>query len=803
MNRHQYDQRTISPGQERWIFFSLLILLLFLTFKDYLLLHRLYIFKDIGSDSYNQAWPFFTYISNYLKTEGIPRWSFSQGMGQNIFPGEMHNPFNLLLYLMGEDFIPYGIIYVESLKILVGGMIFFYYLRLLQVAPFVQVIGGLLFAFSGYMIVGSGWYGHSTATVFGAFLLFSFEKLVREDVPYYFPIAVYLVCSRSVFYMYTFGLFLLIYAAFRFIDEKGWEVKALFKLYLKMAGLGLLGLGMGCLFTMNDIFRMLESPRGGGGASYAGALKSYPIFLFGNKAHNLTALFSLFSTNILGTGSFFKGWRNYLEAPTFYCGLISLLLVPQFFIFKDKARRTRWLIFLFIWVFIVIFPFFRFAFYLFTGDYYKGGISFIVSMVLLFFSLVALSDIESEKRLHLPILLLTLAVLLFILYFPWFFGNKTPVVEIYRQLSAIFLVVYTFIIYLISKNDVHVAVKYILVGIISLEIAMFSYDTVNKRFTMTPNELHERVGYNDYSVDAISKIKSMDNGFHRVLKDYRSGNAIHSSLNDAEIQDFYGLFSYYSFNQKYYIRFLTECGLVVPGDEIGSRWAGIGIVNRPLLVTFSSVKYLLSKFRLPGFYKSTYKKIDTFNDVTLLQNDYFLPLGITYDHYIDLRQFRALDPFEKDISFFKAFIIEDGENLRNGNGFVRYDIDGICKSKTLKAYVSEEYKKDVQNLKAECMKITENRQNRIVGSISLKKKKLVFFAIPFDKGWQATIDGKKAPLHLVNIGFTGLVVDSGEHEIMLRYEPPFFKAGLMISLLSMALYLCVFFKNHQFNKREK
>ena len=84
--------------------------------------------------------------------------------------------------------------------------------------------------------------------------------------------------------------------------------------------------------------------------------------------------------------------------------------------------------------------------------------------------------------------------------------------------------------------------------------------------------------------------------------------------------------------------------------------------------------------------------------------------------------------------------------------------------------------------------ITGHSQNRIDGRIRLARRKLLFFSIPYDKGWSATVDGRAARLRLVNIGFMGLPLDAGEHEVELRFTPPLRKPGAIVSLAGLAVY---------------
>ena len=75
-------------------------------------------------------------------------------MGQNIFPQSIGDPFELLLVLMGSKHLAYGLVYVQVCKILLAGILFYLYLRVLMLAPLTAVIGALLYAFSGFMILG-------------------------------------------------------------------------------------------------------------------------------------------------------------------------------------------------------------------------------------------------------------------------------------------------------------------------------------------------------------------------------------------------------------------------------------------------------------------------------------------------------------------------------------------------------------------------------------------------------------------------------------------------------------------------
>ena len=76
------------------VFISLLFIIIFIVFYDFIILKKVYLFKDIGSDSINIYLPYWVHISDYLRAEGIPQWSHQVGMGQSIYMFDMGNPFS-------------------------------------------------------------------------------------------------------------------------------------------------------------------------------------------------------------------------------------------------------------------------------------------------------------------------------------------------------------------------------------------------------------------------------------------------------------------------------------------------------------------------------------------------------------------------------------------------------------------------------------------------------------------------------------------------------------------------------------
>jgi len=766
-------------GKELWFTLTLVAILILIIFHNFIFKQSYYLFKDIGSDSINISFPQLTLLAKYIKNEGFPLWSFAQGMGQNIMPSIV-DPFSWIVLLSGPENIAYGFIWMEIAKMVLTAIFFYYFLQHLNLSFVSKILGTLLYTFSGFMIIGSGWGIFSIEACLLALLLLSFEKLYCKNSWYLFPVTIAMIVMLQPFDLYLYGLFLIFYFLLRHFtsDEVSW--KKLFTISLKMAGLVILGILISSFFLISTVQMLLDSPRVGGSSSYTNKLLAHTVFGTEGSIHNITAIMRFFSNDLLGNGSNFKGWYNYLEAPMVYIGLLPLLLFPQIFIFVERRKKIIYGIFLAIFLLPVVFPFFRYAFWLFTGDYYRG-FSLFISLTFLLFSLFVINELDKVKKVNLPLLASTVIGLIILLYYPY--KNIDQVLEKdIRSLTLIFLFIYSGIIVLIGYSKNRDVAKVLLVVAVFIEIGYINSKTINERAVLSRKETLQKSGYNDYSVEAAAFVKSIDKGFFRINKDYASGPAIHTSYNDAKVQDYYGTPSYSSFNQKYYIRFLEETNVIVKGAEFQSRWAS-GLMTRPFLQFFGSVKYNFTKQANSPFLQFGYDSIAQTGDVKILKSRYFLPLGFTYNKYIPLSQFQKLSVLQKQFVLLKAFVAEDPVMPQ----FTKFSTFSI--QDTSKNYTWNELTADVSARKADTMQISSFSNNRIKGSIDLKETKLLFFSIPYDKGWHCIINGRPVEPVLCNIGFQGFYLEPGKHTIDLFFKPPYFTLSLIASLVGLLIYI--------------
>lgn len=639
----------------------IIILIGIISFKKYLFGDYLFYFKDIGSDSLNQVYPYTMHRINLLKEGFISKWSFYSGTGDDflkIFPIEPISWFRNLLQVIGINIFGANYLIFGRFPLtfffhfLLSGIFAFYYFRSISVEKLYSILGALLITFSGFMVVGSSW-SFSGQVIAGIFLLFAFEQFFIKNRWYFFPIA-FIYLSSNIFILYIYSLFLFTYALFRFLSEKRLKTKNDFMLIGKMVGLAIWGVLMNSIKFVTGFLNLFFSPRVAGSASLSEALSSGKDIV-SQAALFPTIILRTFSSDILGCGNNFQGWQNYFEAPMFYIGILSLVLFLQVFIHLDKRKKILFGVFLAFWTLVTFIPYLRHAYMAFTGDYFRFGIDFIFPFILLLYSIIALNKINENFKVNIPLLIGSSVFLILLLFFPYKSIPDFAIDEQIRKISVFMILVYSFFLFLMTKKQYQNIAKYGLLLFVVIELSFFSYKSYSDRVPVTKTEfLQNQGGYADGTIKAVDRIKSIDKTqFFRTEKDYQSGNAMHGSLNDAMAQGYYGTSSYSSFNNLNYVSFLEETAVILKGDESASRWIS-GLRHSPLLMTFANVKYLLSKKAEPDFLRFGYEIIDSIEGVKIMKNQYYLPFGYTYDKYVDFDDFKTLKYYE-----IQPYIVEN------------------------------------------------------------------------------------------------------------------------------------------------
>lgn len=79
--------------------------------------------------------------------------------------------------------------------------------------------------------------------------------------------------------------------------------------------------------------------------------------------------------------------------------------------------------------------------------------------------------------------------------------------------------------------------------------------------------------------------------------------------------------------------------------------------------------------------------------------------------------------------------------------------------------------------------------NTFSGDVQGEKDQAVCIAIPYSRGWEATVDGRKTPIQKANGMFMGVMVDKGNHHIELHYTTPGLWTGMWISIAGWIIFV--------------
>ncbi|MHB0924759.1 MAG: YfhO family protein [Bellilinea sp.] len=85
--------------------------------------------------------------------------------------------------------------------------------------------------------------------------------------------------------------------------------------------------------------------------------------------------------------------------------------------------------------------------------------------------------------------------------------------------------------------------------------------------------------------------------------------------------------------------------------------------------------------------------------------------------------------------------------------------------------------------------IVDYSNNRVQIEAAMKQKGIIVLSDTWFPGWIARVDGVAQEIIQVNCNMRGLIIEPGEHTIVMSYKPASVKVGIAISLLSLILLI--------------
>lgn len=781
------------------------LVLVCLIYGRFLFGDELFIFSRVGSDTYYQYWPLDRYFGEVLRGGHFTNWTFRIGLGKQIFLSPAYlNPFMLLVQSLPPAAQPGGYVFKMALECACAALLWRRYLASMGVGGWAAVVFPLLFGFNGYLVL---WGQHTSFGVVFSLIpltLWAYEHLLRQRR--WWPLALSLTAFlvTSFYFFVMFSVFFSVFAAARAVAVRGPGLRSLFGVYAQLALCYLSTLALSAWAVLPTFAYLATSPRIAG-QLHTGLFSLFPLAEY-------AGLLRVFSNNVFGIDIGYRGPINYYEMPQLACGLLPLLLLPQFF--RITPRRERWwagatlgLVFL-----SLVSPFVARIFVAFTTPTYRH--SFVWIVCCLYLAARVFHWLENGGQLDRGLIKGTAAVLCLppALAAAAATGIRAGVIALPAGVAAqglamlqavrpgstaadftralaeelapvltaemgkvlLGLFAYTAVLLLLLPRRRRLGFA-VLLGLTVVELLAFNYPTVNQRITLAKDYPRRSEGYFDASREALRSLRETDASWYRVDKTYRS-----VFISDPLFQGYFGTSGYDSVIEPATLGFLQA--MAVPTYEGRGPNYIDGFGSRDLLNSLAGVKYLLSKEPLgrPG-----YRQIGTAGDVRIHVNDRALPLGFVQHRFVDPSEFAALSPRRKDLALLQGFV--PGESLQAQPALLASHTRGRIGFEPAEPddnAVEIGYREAVEVLRREPFVISSFQEDRIRGKVAAQEAGVLFLSIPFNRGWRATVDGQAAPVHRIDVGFTGVPLSAGSHEVELRFVPEGSRLGLTVSLLA-------------------
>lgn len=110
----------------------------------------------------------------------------------------------------------------------------------------------------------------------------------------------------------------------------------------------------------------------------------------------------------------------------------------------------------------------------------------------------------------------------------------------------------------------------------------------------------------------------------------------------------------------------------------------------------------------------------------------------------------------------------------------------------LRSVDMERFEEGYELLKKQSLQVEKFTDTEITGKINVAQDGILYTSIPYDEGWNITVDGKvidKEEYVAIGGALLGIYLEKGEHTIEFKYVPQGLKTGIYLSVIGFILLL--------------
>lgn len=736
-----------------------------------------------------QQIPFYQLAHDAVRS-GELGWSFTTDLGANFIGSYsfylLGSPFFWLTIPFPNSFVPYLMGPLLILKFGCAALTAHLYISRFTKNALTAQLGAMLYAFSGFSVYNVFFnHFHEPLIVF-PLLLLSFEYLITESRRGFFAIMVCVCALTNYFFFFGMIVFGLIYMIIRLISG---AVRPRISLFLWIIFEALIGTALATFILIPSYLAISDSSR------VTNITLGWNSILYGKESiyANIIEVF-FFPPDIPARPVMFPKADVKWSSLGGWLPVFSMVGVFAYYLAKEGNWLKRIIATSAV---MALVPILNSAFYAFNNAYYARWFYMPILMMCLATALAIEDSRICWKKGYKRVCIITAVIALVIGLFPQKESNKPDItiglftdpknsMYLTRFLITVGiavggLVVLGFLLRMKRKNfEKFIQTAIICVAVFTIAYANFfivcgkshSYSDTEMIDNLIESNLVLEDDRDNYRIDVYSGIDNT-----AMFLGYSSINCFHSIV-PSSVTKFY--------------EFVGE------DRGVASRPTTDSYPIRSLL----SVKYLIQRENGDSFTDEDgynemygYKHIGTDSGFKIYENENYIPYGFSYDTFVPLEQIKTYGDEDRAKMMLKAIVLSDRQIEKYGYMFEsineKYDDDSLLSFSDVAMSV------DCEALKETAALYFETGKNSFRASVEREKETLVFFSIPYDKGWSAFVNGEKVEIEKVNIGFMAVPVKAGHSEIVFKYETPGLASGAIISVSALAIliiYLIAFRK---------
>lgn len=752
-------------------------------------------------DFNSQQIPFYKHVGEAIANGGLFGWDWGTDLGSPLFTSysfyNTGSPFFWITEIFPKSITISLIPFLLAIKTGVSALTSYAYMRRFLKNTNACFIGAMLYAFSGFQAYNVFFNHFHDAVAFFPLLLLALEMNVQDNKKGVFALCVALCGVVNYYFFISEVIFVIIYFIIRCTDK---NFNITIPKFLKLAFEAVAGTFIACVVLVPSYYSICDNPR------VDEYLTGTDMIVYSDKFRILRIIQGFFMMpDPPARVNLFNSETARWASIAGYLPMFSMAGVIAFM----RAKKKNWMKNLIITSIVFAFvPVLNSAFQLFKGTYYARWFFMPILIMCLMTAYVfddenALSDEPVDIKKGIPLVAVVLAASLAVFFLPsadddgkyQFFEIAEYPELFYIQFfvsAALFAGLLT-VVYYFKKNKKYVRTVSF-VTCLACAVSMMS--TVYYGVAQGPNpDIYisravngaENITLPSYEEAGFYRIETSENTDNwPMLWGYSTIRAFNSTVSTS-IMKFYDMLgiernvasrpekTFYALRSLLSVRYYFDESENEETELSGSQNEKLFGINR-----FSSLDSDNEKVRNNNILNMRgFSYINSQNGFNVYENKNYIPMGFAYDTYLTYDEFSNLSTENKTRNLISSLVLNQDQIKKYDDILTHYDINEYNGDSTYIDACKEKKSKS-------CSKF-EPDNDGFSAEIKLSKKSLVFFSVPYDKGFSAKVNGKKAEIEEVDGGLMAVVCDKGENKIRFDFELYGLNQGIALSLSGIVL----------------